>query len=260
MIRKVKCASYCWPNSVHCLRWVMNVAAPFKRRSVYQFPSTGQKVASRRMDRPGPRPAAQWKRTRFHGPYLAGAPCNYMPEVRRHAASGVIPENWLNAGDPIGMSPQRLQNEGCSGSDQRNLSTSGVVLHFRRMWYEIRSGLFGPRGNPDPTVSPAQRRSLADGGRDRRAAPGGDWGAVWERLATETRKGVALPESANLPLETASRAPGKWMFMIRMPNGRTLKHGFDGTQGWEDRGRVASVEPDADRKSVVYGSASCVAS
>jgi hypothetical protein len=35
------------------------------------------------------------------------------------------------------------------------------------------------------------------------------------------------------------------MFMIRMPNGRTLKHGFDGTQGWEDRGRVASVEPDA---------------
>jgi hypothetical protein len=35
------------------------------------------------------------------------------------------------------------------------------------------------------------------------------------------------------------------MFMIRMPNGRTLKHGFDGTQGWEDRGRVAPIEPDA---------------
>ena len=29
MTRKVKCASYCWPDSVHCLRWVMNVAAPF---------------------------------------------------------------------------------------------------------------------------------------------------------------------------------------------------------------------------------------
>jgi hypothetical protein len=29
MIRKVKCANYCWSDSVHCLRWVMNVAAPF---------------------------------------------------------------------------------------------------------------------------------------------------------------------------------------------------------------------------------------
>lgn len=92
-----------------------------------------------------------------------------------------------------------------------------------------------PRGGGLPTVDEIVARHLeATGGR-----------TVWERLATETRKGVALPESANLPLETASRAPGKWMFMIRMPNGRTLKHAFDGTQGWEDRGRVASIEPDA---------------
>ncbi len=93
---------------------------------------------------------------------------------------------------------------------------------------QIRSGAL-------PTVDQIIAKHLeATGGR-----------TVWERLSTETRKGVALPESANLPLESASRAPGKWMFMIRMPNGHTLKHGFDGTQGWEDRGRVASIEPDA---------------
>jgi predicted O-methyltransferase YrrM len=90
-------------------------------------------------------------------------------------------------------------------------------------------------GGALPTVDEIVARHLeATGGR-----------TAWERLATETRKGVALPETASLPLETASLAPGKWMFMIRMPNGRTLKHGFDGTQGWEDRGRVASIEPDA---------------
>ena len=43
---------------------------------------------------PGPRSAAQWKRRRFHGPYLAGAPCKRI--VRRHGTLGVIPENWLN--------------------------------------------------------------------------------------------------------------------------------------------------------------------
>jgi caffeoyl-CoA O-methyltransferase len=68
--------------------------------------------------------------------------------------------------------------------------------------------------------------------------------AAWEKVATQTRKGVALPDSANLPLEAASRAPDQWTFTIRMPNGRTLKHGFDGTRGWEDRGRVAAIEPD----------------
>jgi hypothetical protein len=64
-----------------------------------------------------------------------------------------------------------------------------------------------PRGGALPTVDQIVARHLeATGGR-----------TVWEGLATETRKGVALPESANLPLETASRAPGKWMFMVRMP-------------------------------------------
>ncbi len=92
-----------------------------------------------------------------------------------------------------------------------------------------------PRGGALPTVDEIVARHVdATGGR-----------STWERLATETRKGVALPESANLPLETASSAPGKWMFTIRMPNGRTLRHGFDGTRGWEERGRVASIEPDA---------------
>ena len=31
----------------------------------------------------------QWKESRFHGPYLVGAPCK--PVVRRHATPGVIP-------------------------------------------------------------------------------------------------------------------------------------------------------------------------
>jgi predicted O-methyltransferase YrrM len=69
--------------------------------------------------------------------------------------------------------------------------------------------------------------------------------AAWEKLATQTRKGVALPDSANLPLDSASQAPNKWTVTIRMPNGRTLKHGFDGARGWEDRGRVSPIEPDA---------------
>ncbi len=92
------------------------------------------------------------------------------------------------------------------------------------------------KGGALPTVDEIVARHLeVTGGR-----------TAWERLATQTRKGVALPESANLPLESASRAPGKWIVTIRMANGRTLKHGFDGTQGWEDRGRVvAPIEPDA---------------
>lgn len=86
-----------------------------------------------------------------------------------------------------------------------------------------------------PTVDEIVARHLeATGGR-----------TAWEKVATETRKGVALPESARLPLEVASRAPGKWIFTIRLSNGRTLKHGFDGTHGWEDRGRVTAIEPDA---------------
>ena len=68
--------------------------------------------------------------------------------------------------------------------------------------------------------------------------------AAWEKVAAQTRKGVALPDSANLPLESASQAPNKWTFTIRMPNGRTLKHGFDGAQGWEDRGRPVRMERD----------------
>ncbi len=91
------------------------------------------------------------------------------------------------------------------------------------------------RGGTLPTVDEIVARHLeATGGR-----------TAWENVATETRKGVALPESANLPLEVVSRAPGKWIFTIRLPNGRTLKHGFDGIQGWEDRGRVTAIEPDA---------------
>jgi caffeoyl-CoA O-methyltransferase len=86
-----------------------------------------------------------------------------------------------------------------------------------------------------PTVDEIVARHLeATGGR-----------AAWEKLKTQTRKGIALPDSANLPLESASRAPDGWTVTIRMPNGRTLKHGFDGTQGWEDRGRVSALEPEA---------------
>ena len=69
--------------------------------------------------------------------------------------------------------------------------------------------------------------------------------AAWEKLAAQTRKGVALPDSANLPLESASQAPNQWTFTIRMANGRTLKHGFDGTQGWEDRGRPVRMDRDS---------------
>ena len=69
--------------------------------------------------------------------------------------------------------------------------------------------------------------------------------AAWEKLSTQTRTGVALPDSSNLPLESVSLASGKWTITIRMPNGRTLKHGFDGAQGWEERGRVSLIERDA---------------
>ncbi len=86
-----------------------------------------------------------------------------------------------------------------------------------------------------PTVDEIVARHVqATGGR-----------AAWEKLAAQTRKGVALPDSANLPLESAAQAPNKWTFTIRMPNGRTLKHGFDGAQGWEDRGRAVRMERDA---------------
>lgn len=69
--------------------------------------------------------------------------------------------------------------------------------------------------------------------------------AAWEKVSTQTRKGIALPDSSNLPLESASLAPGKWTVTIRMPNGRTLTHGFDGAQGWERRGGVSRIERDA---------------
>jgi predicted O-methyltransferase YrrM len=46
-------------------------------------------------------------------------------------------------------------------------------------------------------------------------------------------------------LESASQTLNQWTFTIRMPNGRTLKHGFDGAQGWEDRGRAVRMERDA---------------
>ena len=92
-----------------------------------------------------------------------------------------------------------------------------------------------PAGARLPTVDEIVARHVqATGGR-----------AAWEKLATETRKGIALPGSANLPLESAAQAPGKWTFTIRMSNNRTLRHGFDGTQGWEDRGRAVRMERDA---------------
>ena len=93
-----------------------------------------------------------------------------------------------------------------------------------------------PQAGPAlPTVDEIVARHVqATGGR-----------AAWEKLAAQTRKGVALPDSANLPLESASQPPNQWTFTIRMPNGRTLKHGFDGAQGWEDRGRAARMERDA---------------
>ncbi len=77
--------------------------------------------------------------------------------------------------------------------------------------------------------------------------------AAWEKLAAQTRKGVALPDSANLPLESASQAPNRWTFTIRMANGRTLKHGFDGAQGWEDRGRPVRMDRDsALEETLIY--------
>ena len=86
-----------------------------------------------------------------------------------------------------------------------------------------------------PTVDEIVARHVqATGGR-----------AAWEKLTSQTRQGVALPDSANLPLESASQTPNQWTFTIRMPNGRTLKHGFDGAQGWEDRGRAVRMERDA---------------
>ncbi|MBZ5586881.1 MAG: hypothetical protein LAQ30_32785, partial [Acidobacteriia bacterium] len=72
--------------------------------------------------------------------------------------------------------------------------------------------------------------------------------AAWEKVVTETRKGIALPDSANLPFESAAQAPGKWTFTVRMPNGRTLRHGFDGAQG-----RATPMEPDAAlEESLIY--------
>jgi predicted O-methyltransferase YrrM len=92
-----------------------------------------------------------------------------------------------------------------------------------------------PAGPALPTVDEIVARHVqATGGK-----------AAWEKLASQTRQGVALPDSANLPLESASRPPNQWTFTIRMSNGRTLKHGFDGVQGWEDRGRPARMERDA---------------
>jgi predicted O-methyltransferase YrrM len=92
-----------------------------------------------------------------------------------------------------------------------------------------------PASSASPTVDEIVARHVqATGGR-----------AAWDKVATQTRKGAALPDSANLPLETMSQAPDKWTFTIRMPNGRTLKHGFDGAQGWEDRGRAVRMERDS---------------
>ncbi len=86
-----------------------------------------------------------------------------------------------------------------------------------------------------PTVDQIIARHIqATGGR-----------TAWEKLTTQTRKGVALPDSANLPLESAAQAPNKWTFTLRLSGTRTLRHGFDGAQGWEDRGRAARMEPDA---------------
>ena len=48
--------------------WLVGVCAGGSARcSVHQRPPTGQIVASRRLDGPGPRSAAQWKERRFHG-------------------------------------------------------------------------------------------------------------------------------------------------------------------------------------------------
>jgi predicted O-methyltransferase YrrM len=92
-----------------------------------------------------------------------------------------------------------------------------------------------PAGAPLPSVDEIIEKHIqATGGR-----------AAWETLSTQTRKGIARPGSSDLPLESASVASGKWTVTIRMPNGRTLKHGFDGAQGWEERGRVSRIERDA---------------
>jgi predicted O-methyltransferase YrrM len=92
-----------------------------------------------------------------------------------------------------------------------------------------------PGGAPLPTIDEIIAKHIeATGGR-----------AAWEKASTQTRKGIALPDSSNLPLESAALAPGKWTYTIRMPNGRTLRHGFDGAQGWEERGGVSRIERDA---------------
>ena len=112
-----------------------------------------------------------------------------------------------------------------------NLRRPGLILFVTAASLPAQT----PGGTPLPAVDEIIAKHIqATGGR-----------AAWEKLSTQTRKGVALPDSSKLPVESASLAPGKWTFTIRMPNGRTIKHGFDGAQGWEDRGRVSPIERDA---------------
>ncbi len=85
----------------------------------------------------------------------------------------------------------------------------------------------GGAAGPLPTVDQIVSRHIQ--------ATGGQ--AAWDRITTQTRKGIALPDAANLPLETYARMPNQWMFTLRLPNGRTMRHAFDGKEGWEERGR-----------------------
>ncbi len=69
--------------------------------------------------------------------------------------------------------------------------------------------------------------------------------AAWARVSTQMRKGIALPGSANFPLESVALAPDKWTITLRMSNGRTMRHGFDGKEGWEERARVSKIDRDS---------------
>ena len=72
---------------------------------------------------------------RFHGPYLAGAPCK--PVVRRHAMPGMIPEYWLNfriGDDPVGALEHATPSGAIRGFRNRNRLHLSLKRRMEHKW------------------------------------------------------------------------------------------------------------------------------
>src|SRR5437016_131539 len=68
--------------------------------------------------------------------------------------------------------------------------------------------------------------------------------AAWEKLKSQIATGTYENEQmgpGSHALEVYKKAPDKWLFMIRDPDGSVFRQGFNGKVGWSESGEL---EPD----------------